>query len=83
MNENAMERNLKYRIPYNNVIDADGHILEPPDIWEKYIDPQYRDKRDSRSSEQRRERISRNRRPSVEVFQPKNVYAAGQYGRKR
>ncbi|HXG19588.1 MAG TPA: hypothetical protein VNN62_11010, partial [Methylomirabilota bacterium] len=34
-------------LPYlnhNNIIDADGHILEPPDLWEKYIDPQYRDK---------------------------------------
>lgn len=29
---------------YHNIIDADGHILEPPDIWEKYIDPQYRDR---------------------------------------
>jgi predicted TIM-barrel fold metal-dependent hydrolase len=25
-----------------NVIDADGHILEPPDLWEKYIEPKYR-----------------------------------------
>jgi len=40
----AMERNLQYRIPYHNVVDADGHILEPPDVWEKYIDPQYRDR---------------------------------------
>jgi predicted TIM-barrel fold metal-dependent hydrolase len=24
-------------------IDADGHILEPADLWEKYIDPKYRD----------------------------------------
>lgn len=24
------------------VIDADGHILEPPDLWEKYIDPKFR-----------------------------------------
>ena len=24
------------------VIDADGHILEPPDLWEKYLDPKYR-----------------------------------------
>src|SRR5262245_41147905 len=29
---------------YNNIIDADGHVLEPPDIWEKYIDPQFRDR---------------------------------------
>src|SRR5256712_2305012 len=27
-----------------NVIDADGHILEPVDIWDKYIDPAYRDR---------------------------------------
>ena len=26
------------------VIDCDGHILEPPDLWEKYIDPRYRDR---------------------------------------
>jgi len=29
---------------YHNIIDADGHILEPPDLWEKYIDPQFRDR---------------------------------------
>src|SRR5262245_3825717 len=33
-----------YRLPYDNVIDADGHIVEPPDVWEKYIDPQFRDR---------------------------------------
>src|ERR1700737_3807613 len=26
-----------------NVIDADGHILEPFDLWNKYTDPKYRD----------------------------------------
>ncbi|HJY83933.1 MAG TPA: amidohydrolase family protein [Candidatus Binatia bacterium] len=34
-------------LPYlnhNNIIDADGHILEPPDTWEKYIEPQFRDR---------------------------------------
>jgi len=29
---------------YNNIIDADGHVLEPLDTWEKYIDPPYRDR---------------------------------------
>jgi hypothetical protein len=24
------------------VIDADGHILEPPDLWEKYLESKYR-----------------------------------------
>jgi predicted TIM-barrel fold metal-dependent hydrolase len=25
-----------------DVIDADGHILEPPDLWQEYIDPAFR-----------------------------------------
>src|SRR5499425_2031815 len=28
-----------------NAIDADGHILEPLDLWEKYIDPEFRERR--------------------------------------
>jgi predicted TIM-barrel fold metal-dependent hydrolase len=24
------------------VVDADGHVLEPPDVWARYIDPGYR-----------------------------------------
>ncbi len=27
---------------YPGAIDADGHILEPPDLWERYIDPSCR-----------------------------------------
>src|SRR5581483_8177823 len=27
-----------------NVIDADGHILEPLDLWDNYIDPAFRDR---------------------------------------
>ena len=27
-----------------NVIDADGHVLEPPDLWLNYLDPKYRDR---------------------------------------
>ena len=27
-----------------NVIDADGHVLEPPDFWKDYMDPAYRDR---------------------------------------
>ena len=28
----------------NGAVDADGHILEPPTLWEEYIDPQFRDR---------------------------------------
>jgi hypothetical protein len=26
------------------VIDADGHILEPPDLWSRYLENQYKDR---------------------------------------
>src|SRR4029434_8732776 len=26
------------------VVDADGHILEPADLWVKYLEPAYRDR---------------------------------------
>jgi uncharacterized protein len=28
----------------NSVIDADGHVLEPPDVWPRYIDPEWRER---------------------------------------
>src|SRR5438105_15865110 len=27
-----------------NVVDADGHVLEPLDLWDRYIDPKFRDR---------------------------------------
>ena len=27
-----------------NVIDSDGHVLEPRNFWQEYIDPRYRDR---------------------------------------
>ena len=26
------------------VVDMDSHVLEPPDLWEEYIEPRYRDR---------------------------------------
>ena len=31
-----------HRVAVDGAVDADGHILEPPDLWETYIDPAYR-----------------------------------------
>ncbi len=31
------------RLRYPGAIDADGHVLEPPDMWERYCDPGDRD----------------------------------------
>lgn len=28
-----------------NVVDADGHILEPLTLWDDYIDPAFRERR--------------------------------------
>jgi predicted TIM-barrel fold metal-dependent hydrolase len=33
-----------HRLPHDGAIDADGHVLEPPDLWEEYIDPAFRDR---------------------------------------
>jgi uncharacterized protein len=30
--------------PAYNVIDSDGHILEPLNMWENYIDPAFRER---------------------------------------
>src|SRR5438045_6020665 len=27
-----------------NVVDADGHVLEPLDLWDQYMDPKFRDR---------------------------------------
>ena len=32
------------RCSYSGAIDADGHILEPPDLWERYLESKYRDR---------------------------------------
>lgn len=38
------ELHVAGRIEATGAVDADGHILEPPDLWETYIDPEYRDR---------------------------------------
>src|SRR5262245_37179823 len=26
------------------VIDSDMHVMEPPDLWQRYVDPRFRDR---------------------------------------
>ncbi|MEM9565613.1 MAG: amidohydrolase family protein [Actinomycetota bacterium] len=33
-----------HRVAVDGAVDADGHILEPPTLWEEYIDPGFRDR---------------------------------------
>ena len=32
------------KLGFAGAVDADGHILEPPDLWERYLEPRYRDR---------------------------------------
>lgn len=32
------------RFPYDGTVDADGHLLEPDWLWERYLDPEFRDR---------------------------------------
>src|SRR3954465_1475901 len=42
-----------------NVVDADGHILEPLDLWDRYMDPAFRDRapRSVKDNETGKERL--------------------------
>ena len=33
-----------HTLSMTGAVDADGHILEPPDLWERYLEPKYRDR---------------------------------------
>src|ERR1051325_11961782 len=43
---NSRERQSRRKLMNRtyNVIDSDGHVLEPPDFWAQYMDPAYRDR---------------------------------------
>ena len=32
------------KLRHDGAVDADGHILEPPDLWERYLEPKHRDR---------------------------------------
>ena len=32
------------QLPSRGIIDADGHVLEPADLWEEYLETRYRDR---------------------------------------
>ena len=33
-----------YRTQHSGVVDADGHILEPPNLWQDYLEAKYQDR---------------------------------------
>jgi len=32
------------RLSFSGAVDGDGHVLEPPDLWERYLEPGFRDR---------------------------------------
>lgn len=53
------------RLSHPGGIDADGHILEPPDLWERYLDPAFRDRAlRLRQDDEGREYVEIDGRPS-------------------
>ncbi|HSV06509.1 MAG TPA: hypothetical protein VLI07_08340, partial [Candidatus Binatus sp.] len=32
------------RLPHDGAVDADGHVLEPPDLWDRYLEATFRDR---------------------------------------
>ena len=51
---------------HDGAVDADGHILEPPDLWETYIDPKFRDRALRIVRRRERARGAADRRQAVE-----------------
>jgi predicted TIM-barrel fold metal-dependent hydrolase len=33
-----------HRLHADGAVDADGHVLEPPDLWDRYLEPRWRDR---------------------------------------
>ena len=70
------------KFPYSGTVDADGHILEPPDTWEKYIDPKYKDRTIRlRTNEDGLEVLELNGRPA-KYSQPGQLAQFGAMGKK-
>ena len=34
-------------LPFAGAVDGDAHVLEPPDLWQRYLDPGFRERADS------------------------------------
>ncbi|MFP8879966.1 MAG: amidohydrolase family protein, partial [Myxococcota bacterium] len=32
------------RLSFSGAVDGDGHVLEPPDLWQRYLEPGFRDR---------------------------------------
>ena len=59
------------------VLDSDIHIIEPPDLWQRYIDPAFRDRAPHRAHRGRRATCAWPRTASRGGASPRTPIAAG------
>ena len=53
------------RLEFPGGVDGDGHVLEPPDLWERYLEPKYRSRAIRiRKDDEGREHVEIDGRPS-------------------
>ena len=53
------------RLEFPGGVDGDGHVLEPPDLWERYLEPKYRSRAICiRKDDEGREHVEIDGRPS-------------------
>ena len=67
-------------LDFDNIVDADGHILEPADTWERYIEPKYRDRALRLATHQGREILEIAGKPS-RFFDVRLLTALGAMGK--
>ena len=52
------------RFPYDGTIDADGHVLEPAWLWERYLERRYVDRAIRIKTDDRWARVPGAQRPA-------------------
>ncbi len=71
------------RLSFSGAVDGDGHVLEPPDLWQRYLEPAFRDRAPTiRLDEAGNEFLEIDGRPSkiVRGFMPAGLGAMDRFG---
>ena len=71
------------RLSFDGAVDADGHILEPPDLWETYLEPAVPRPGAAHRARRGRPRGARDRRRALEDEPPRLPVDARRDGRPR
>ena len=71
------------RFPYSGTVDADGHVLEPGDLWENYLEDRYKARALAHQGRRRRLRVSRDRSTPVSAHRARFARNPRRDGRRR